>query len=335
MFQSKDQALDLQNGAQVLRSFHEWMVQQSHAAKATNQKDQNSELDNQASRKASYLSPTVASREPSADSSITPDPPIDLTQQANISPVAGNRPSAGKHIFRVVVSGLSIAIVVAVVWLTSRDDQTRNLVKLWGHSSVIWLSSALGTPGRDSEAAAKPSSKDQAASTPMATSTPSKEFAELQERLQTVVNDLAVLRRNVEQLSIKQERRIGDSAPAQPTGQDVTKKTSSLVNDLALLQRDVEQLSSKQEQMSRDIATVQATEQSVSEKISSLTKAAPVHPMSRKNIPRVVHAEAPRQSATASVPPQTSPAGAESAIDQPPRPPLPIPMSTETPSPVH
>jgi hypothetical protein len=335
MFQSKDQALDLRNGAQVLRSFHEWMVQQSHAAKSTNQKDQNSELDNQASRKASYLSPTVASREPSADSSITPDPPIDLTQQANISPVAGNRPSAGKHIFRVVVSGLSIAIVVAVVWLTSRDDQTRNLVKLWGHSSVIWLSSALGTPGRDSEAAAKPSSKDQAASTPMATSTPSKEFAELQERLQTVVNDLAVLRRNVEQLSIKQERRIGDSAPAQPTGQDVTKKTSSLVNDLALLQRDVEQLSSKQEQMFRDIATVQATEQSVSEKISSLTKAAPVHPMSRKNIPRVVHAEAPRQSATASVPPQTSPAGAESAIDQPPRPPLPIPMSTETPSPVH
>jgi hypothetical protein len=189
MFQSKDQALDLRNGAQVLRSFHEWMVQQSHAAKSTNQKDQNSELDNQASRKASYLSPTVASREPSADSSITPDPPIDLTQQANISPVAGNRPSAGKHIFRVVVSGLSIAIVVAVVWLTSRDDQTRNLVKLWGHSSVIWLSSALGTPGRDSEAAAKPSSKDQAASTPMATSTPSKEFAELQERLQTVVND--------------------------------------------------------------------------------------------------------------------------------------------------
>jgi hypothetical protein len=325
MFQSKDQALDLQNGAQVLRSFHEWMVQQSHAAKTTSQKAQFSELDNQA-RKASYFSPTVASREPSADSSITPDPPIDLTQQANISPVAGNRPSAGKHIFRVVVSGLSIAIVVAVVWLTSRDDQTRKLVKLWGHSSVIWLSSALGTPGRDSEAAAEPSSKDQAASTPMATSTPSKEFAELRERLQTVVNDLAVLRRNVEQLSIKQEQRIGDSAPAQSAEQDVTKKTSSLVN---------EQLSSKQEQMSRDIATVQATEQSVSEEISSLSKAAPVHPMSRKNIPRVVHAEAPRQSAAASVPPQTSPAGAESAIDQPPRPPLPIPMSTETPSPVH
>jgi hypothetical protein len=269
------------------------MVQQSHAAKSTNQKDQNSELDNQASRKASYLSPTVASREPSADSSITPDPPIDLTQQANISPVAGNRPSAGKHIFRVVVSGLSIAIVVAVVWLTSRDDQTRKLVKLWGYSSVIWLSSALGTPGRDSDAAAEPSSKDQAASTPVATSTPAKEFAELQERLQTVVNDLAVLRRNVEQLSSKQEQRIGDSAPAQATEQDVTKKTSSLVNDLAVLRRDVEQLSSKQEQMSRDIATVQATEQSVSEKISSLTRAAPVHAMSRKNVPRVVHAEAP------------------------------------------
>jgi hypothetical protein len=58
----------------------------------------------------------------------------------------------------------------------------------------------------------------------MATSTPSKEFAELRERLQTVVNDLAVLRRNVEQLSSKQEQRIGDSAPAEPAEQDVTKK---------------------------------------------------------------------------------------------------------------
>jgi hypothetical protein len=55
-------------------------------------------------------------------------------------------------------------------------------------------------------------------------SRPPKEFAELQERLQTVVNDLAVLRRNVEQLSSKQEQRIGDSAPAQATEQDVTKK---------------------------------------------------------------------------------------------------------------
>jgi len=333
MFQSKDQALDLQNGAQVLRSFHEWMVQQSHAAKSTNQKDQNSELDSQA-RKASYFSPTVASREP-ADSSITPEPPIDLTQQANISPVAGNRPSAGKQVFRVVVSGLLIVIVVAVVWLASRDDQSKKLVKVLGHSSVIWLSSALGTRGRDSEAAAEPSSKNQAASTPVATSTSAKEFAELQERLQTVVNDLAVLRRNIEQLSSKQEQRSGGSAAAQATEQDVGEKTSLLVNDLALLRRNVEQLSSKQEQMSRDIATVQATGQSVSEKISSLTKAASVHAMSRKNIPRVVHAEAPTQSAAASVPPQTSPAGVDAAIDQPPRPPLPIPMSAETPSPVH
>ena len=228
MFQSKDQALDLQNGAQVLRSFHEWMVQQSHAAKSTNQKAQFSDLNNQASRKASYLSPTIASQEPSTDSSTTPEPPIDLSQQVNISPVAGNRPSAGKHLFRVVVSGLLIAIVVAVMWLTSRDDQTRKLVKLWGHSSVIWLSSALGTPGRDSEAAAKPSSKDQAASTPMATSTPSKEFAELQERLQTVVNDLAVLRRNVEQLSSKQEQMSRDIATVQATEQSVSEKISSL-----------------------------------------------------------------------------------------------------------
>ena len=32
-----DPALSSQNGEQVLRSFQEWMVQQAHAAKTTNQ----------------------------------------------------------------------------------------------------------------------------------------------------------------------------------------------------------------------------------------------------------------------------------------------------------
>jgi hypothetical protein len=182
-----------------------------------------------------------------------------------------------------------------VVWQAYRDDQTMKLVRAWGHSSVAWLSSALGAPQRESESAAEPSTKlsDQATSTPEVTPGPTNEFAELNHQLQTVVNDLAVLRRNVEQLS------------------------------------------DRQEQMSRDILAVQAAEQNVSEKVSSLTQAAPVHAPPRRSVPRLVHAETPRQPAPASLLSQASAAGAASPTDQPPRPPLPLPTPTETPSPLH
>ena len=187
-----------------------------------------------------------------------------------------------------------IAIVVAVVWQAHRDDQTMKLVRAWGNSSMIWLSAALGATQRESEAAAEPSKlSDQATSTPAVTSTPTKEFTDLNQQLQTVVNDLAVLRRNVEQLS------------------------------------------ERQEQMSRDISTVQAIEQNVSEKISSLTQAPPVHVPPRKNVPRLVHAETPRQPTAASGQSQPSTVGTASPTVQPPRPPMPLPTPAETSSPLH
>jgi peptidoglycan hydrolase CwlO-like protein len=335
MVQSKDQALNPQSGDQVLRSFHEWMVQQARAAKPTNQQAQFSDLNNQASRKGSYFSPAIASREPSIGTSTSPELPIDLSQQANIPPVASNRRSVGKRVFRAAVRGILIAIVVALVWLAYRDDQTKKLTEAWGRSTVIWLSSALGVGGSVSESAAEPSTKDQATSAPAATSRTANEFVELQQRLQTVMNDLADLRRNVEQLSSKQEQRFGEISTVRATEQDVGQKTSSLVNDLAVLRHDLEQLSSKQEQMSRDIATVRATEQDVGEKLSSLTKAAPIHAPSRKNGARAVHAETARQPAPEPPPMQVSPAGTVSPTDNPPRPPLPLPMPDETLSPVH
>jgi hypothetical protein len=295
MVESKDQALNPQNSEQLLTSFHEWMVQQAHAVKSTNQAAQLSDLDNCASRKGSYFSPSIAS-EPfiKSSSSASQEHQIDPSKQANIPRGASNRSSVERQVFR-IICGLLIAIVVAVVWQAYRDDQTMKLVKAWGHSSVVWLSAALGATQREAGSAAEPSttSSDHAASTPGVTSKPTNEFAELNQQLQTVVHDLAVLRRNVEQLS------------------------------------------GRQEQMSRDILTVQATEQNVSEKISSLTQAAPVHVPPRKNVPRLVHAETPRQPAAASVPSQPSAAGTASPTDQPPRPPLPLPTPAETPSPLH
>ena len=150
MVKSKDQALNPQNGDQVLRSFQEWMVQQAHAAKSTNQAAQSSIWIIARPRK-DLVSFRVLRPEPSikSSSSASPELPIDLSQQANIPPVANNRPSVGRQVFRTVVRGLLIAIVVAVVWQAYRDDQTRKLIKAWGHSSVIWLSSALGATERE------------------------------------------------------------------------------------------------------------------------------------------------------------------------------------------
>ena len=111
------------------------------------------------------ISLRVLRREPSikSSSSASPERPIDPSKQANIPPVASNRSSVERRVFR-TVCGLLIAIVVAVVWQAYRDDQTRKLIKAWGYSSVIWLSAALGAKQRDAKSAAEPSTKlsDQA-----------------------------------------------------------------------------------------------------------------------------------------------------------------------------
>jgi hypothetical protein len=310
-----DPAFDSRSAAKVLRSIEEWMVQQAHAAKPT---IQTAGIDNCGPEKGTESPPIVAAPEPSFElsSSASPERPIDQTQQANRSPARSNALFVSKWMVRSVVGGLVIAIIVGVVWQTYRDNQARKLIKTWGHSSVIWLSSSFGATQHDSKLLAQSSTKssDQAAQTPAAASMQANEVAEFKQHLLAVVNDLAVMR------------------------------------------RDVEQLSSKHEQLSRDVATVQATLQNVSERISPLAQPAPTHGPPGKSVPRLVRAEAPRQPAAAPVPPETprqpaaapvppetprqqdaasappttSPAG---LTEQPPRPPLPVPTAAQTPPP--
>jgi hypothetical protein len=196
-----------------------------HAAKMTNQA---ADVDDQASEKGSFFSPSIAPREPSIEAPNSASPkPIDPSQHANIPLVASNRLFVGKRMIRTVVGGVLIAIVVAVA--AYRDNQTRKLLKTWGHSSVIWLSSALSVSERVQNSAAEPSAKlpDQT-SAPAVTSRLANEVAELQQQLQTVVNDLTVLRRNVEQLSSMHEQMSRDIATVQATEQNVSEKISSL-----------------------------------------------------------------------------------------------------------
>ena len=255
---------------------------------------QPSDLDNCASRKGSYFSPSIAS-EPSikSSSSATQENRVGHGKQANITPGREQRVVCRKagisHHLRFLLPlsllrfGRPIGTIRPLNWLELGKFVNDLVVGCsWRHAARV------GT-------AAEPNTElpDQAASTPAVTLTPTKEFTELNQQLQTVVNDLAVLRRNVEQLS------------------------------------------ERQEQMSRDISTVQAIEQNVSEKISSLAQAAPVPVPPRKNVPRLVHAETPRQPAAASGPSQPSTVGTASPTDQPPRPPMPLPTPAETSSPLH
>ena len=167
MVESQNQALNPQDGEQVLRSIQEWMVQRAHAVKSTNQTDQKEFSDLDASPEPSIKSPGSAS----------PELSIESNPRANIEAVA-SRPSVGRRLFRTVVRGFLIAVVVAAVWQAYRDDQTRELIKSGGHSSLIWLSSVLGTTQRGAELAAEPASKlsDQAVTPPTPTSVPTKEF---------------------------------------------------------------------------------------------------------------------------------------------------------------
>jgi hypothetical protein len=304
-----DPALKSQNGEQVLRAIEKWMVQQAHAAKPANQ---TADISRSGPLKETPLSPSITPSEHSIESvgSALPECPIHTSQQTNISPATGNELFAKKRLAQTILGGFLIALVVGVVWQTYRDNRTRNLIEAWEHSSVAWMTSFFSATQRESRTSAQSSTKlsDQSAQTQTAKSVQTDEVAELKQQVLSLVNDLAVMR------------------------------------------RDVEQVSGKQEQLSREIATVQATEQNVSEKISSLTPpaptltlpaptlarpAAPAHGQARKNVPRVVHAETPKQPDAASLPATTSSTGTVSLTEQPPRPPLPVPTAAETPSPLH
>jgi hypothetical protein len=299
-----DAVLKPQDADKILSSIQEWMIQQ--AANPTNLTE---DMDKSGARKEIAFSPSIAPAEPciESSSSVPPGRPFDPGQEGKSSPSTSNEVFVRMRLVRTVVGVLLIAVIAGAVLLTYRGNQTRNTMK----ASVYWLTSSFSAAQRASRIPAQSSAElsDQAAKTPTTTSVQANEVAELKQQVLALVNELAVMR------------------------------------------RDVEQFSGKQEQLSRDIATVQATEQNVSEKVSSLTQPAPMltqpalalarppaptHGQARKSVPRVVHhLEPPKQPDAASVAVTTSSIGTSSLTEQPPRPPLPVPIATEAPSPLH
>ena len=287
-------AFNSRNGDEVVRSIEELLIQQARAAKATSQK---ADTANCGTGNPTHFSPSIAPAEPSIE------PSSNGSSEPNSTPTS--------RVVRTVVAGLFLAIGVVVVWQIYHDNQS--IIETLAHSSAIWLSSSVGSAQRVSELSAQSSAKtsDQAAQTPTAISMEANELADFRQQILAVVNDLAVLRRDVEQLSGKHEQMSRNVETVQASLQDVGEKISSL---------------------SQPVPTP-----------------APVSAQAqpRRNAPRLVRAEAPRRSDAASVPPKTSrqpdaasvppttsPTGTASLTEQPPRPPLPVP-TVETTSPLH
>ena len=290
MANSQSQDLNLQRGDRALHSsLQEWITQQSKC-ETTDQGNGKAlpDLDDDTSRiRQSYFSPSVVSPESvvypdHAPSGTSPEPSI-APQRANIKE-AGSRASVERRAFRTAIRGAIIVIAVAAGWQVYRDDQTKDLLKAWGHSLLNRSSAVLATTQPGSEIAAEPGSKlsDQAVTPSAPTSIAIREFPELQQQLQTIVSDLAAL------------------------------------------QRIVEQVASKQEQISRDVATLQATEQNISGRVSSLTQPTAVRVVQRRNVAKLVHSGTPKQSAAESLPVQTPTPETPAPVDRPPRPPLPL-----------
>ena len=290
MANSPSQDLNLQRGDRALHSsLQEWITQQSKC-ETTDQGNGKAlpDLDDDTSRiRQSYFSPSVVSPESvvypdHAPSGTSPEPSI-APQRANIRE-AGSRASVERRAFRTAIRGVIIVIAVAAGWQVYRDDQTKDLLKAWGHSLLNRSSAVLATTQPGSEIAAEPGSKlsDQAVTPSAPTSIAIREFPELQQQLQTIVSDLAAL------------------------------------------QRIVERVASKQEQVSRDVATLQATEQNISGRVSSLTQPTAVRVVQRRNVAKLVHSGTPKQSAAESLPVQTPTPETPAPVDRPPRPPLPL-----------
>jgi uncharacterized protein YoxC len=286
-------ALKPQEADKILSSIQEWMIKQT--ANPTNPAQ---ETDKSEFRKETSLSPSVAVVEPPMEpaGSVAPGRSLGPSQEGKSSPAAINL-FAGVEL---VVGVLLIAVVGGVVWYTYGDNQARNPIR----ASVYWLTSSFGATKREP----KESAQSDQTQTLTATSTQAKEVAELKQQVSALMNDLAVMRRDVEQLSGKQDQMSRDIATVQATEQNVGEKISSLTQPAPVLTQQAPPIA---------------------------RPAVPMHGQARKSIPRVVHPETTKQPDTASVPATTLSTGTVALTEQPPRPPLPVPTVTETPAPLH
>ena len=196
----------------VLRSFHEWMHQKGEADR--NRRKVSSDRKNTAGKK-SYVFPSIA-----------PGPSIVPKQQAIVEEISGNKSSFGRRIFRTFAYGLAVAALLAIAWQAYQDDAIKRTIIDWERSSLAWLSSqSRQRSSGDRSLPAASIKADQEHAVAQAELAP--ELADVsravQQQLQAVASDLAIVRRTAEQIASKQEQMAQDIATLQASERDVIK----------------------------------------------------------------------------------------------------------------
>jgi hypothetical protein len=217
MVASRNQAHNVQHdiGENVIRSFKEWIVQESRGNGIARHPDQkkSSDRDDHTSDKRSYFAPSIASPEPQR--------------------ISRDGASVGRRVLRTFVYGFMIVVLGGIVWRAYGDVRTKEIIVAWGRSSLNQLSSVLGTKsmlGPDLAPESGPKFSDQAAAVTQSApaSVVAKASPELQQQFETIAGDLATVRRIVEQLAAKQEQMAQDIATLQAAELNVSQKLSSL-----------------------------------------------------------------------------------------------------------
>jgi hypothetical protein len=153
-----------------------------------------------------------------------------------------DRPSAAYRLFRTGACGFIITVIIggAFAWQSS-DDTKKEMVKGWVNS-LVWSSSHLHRSlprGSDAavEAVSATSTQPRSGTTvilPTPSSeqpTPTKAATEsssyLQQQLESILGDLAMVRRIVEQVASRQDQMAQDIATLQEAQQNVSPKISA------------------------------------------------------------------------------------------------------------
>jgi hypothetical protein len=172
--------------------------------------------------------------------SIAPDAPSILPSKSEEE--TRDRPSAAYRLFRTGACGFIITVIVgsAFAWQSS-DDTKKEMVKGWVNS-LVWSSPRLHRslpPESDApaEAVSATSTQPRSGATvilptpsseqPTPTKTATESSSDLQQQLESILGDLAIVRRIVEQVASRQDQMVQDIATLQEAQQNVSSKISA------------------------------------------------------------------------------------------------------------
>jgi hypothetical protein len=170
----------------------------------------------------------------------TVEPPIDANPRQAVhqgDPVSDDRPAAGRRLFRTLAFGVITPVMVgaAFAWQFHGDDQRKHMVGAEElHRAVVSMkSSSSDVPV---ELASKTSDRVPTQDTALLQAAPVLPSAqvsvalgsspELQHQLETVVSDVAVVRRIVERVAAVQEQMALDIVTLQRSDRNVSQKVS-------------------------------------------------------------------------------------------------------------